>query len=81
MKLSSLVPPPGKSKYELAIIAAREARRLNDWVRRSGETLPGKVTAVALERVIHDDVPYYYEDPNVASQFDAAVAPAEPTLE
>lgn len=81
MKLSSLVPPPGKSKYELAIIAAREARRLNDWVRRSGETLPGKVTAVALERVIHDDVPYYYEDPNVAAQFDAAVAPAEPTLE
>jgi DNA-directed RNA polymerase subunit K/omega len=62
MKLSSLVPPPGKSKYELAIVAAREARRLNDWTRRSGETLPGKVTAVALERVIHDDVPFYYED-------------------
>ena len=65
MKLSSLVPPPGKSKYELAIVAAREARRLNEWTRRSGETLPGKVTAVALERVIHDDVPYYYEDPVV----------------
>ncbi len=64
MKLSSLVPPPGKSKYELAIVAAREARRLNDWTRRSGETLPGKVTAVALERVIHDDVPFYYEDLN-----------------
>ena len=36
MKLSALVPPPGKSKYELSIVAAREARRLNDWVRRSG---------------------------------------------
>lgn len=81
MKLSSLVPPPGKSKYELAIIAAREARRLNDWVRRSGETLPGKVTAVALERVIHEDVPYYYEDPNMVPSFDASVAPVEPTLE
>lgn len=64
MKLSSLVPPPGKSKYELAIVAAREARRLNDWIRRSGETLHGKVTAVALERVIRDDVPFYYEDPS-----------------
>lgn len=76
MKLSSLVPPPGKSKYELAIIAAREARRLNDWIRRSGETLAGKVTAVALERVIHDDVPYYYEDPAVL-----AAAPLEAPLE
>ena len=63
MKLSALVPPPGKSKYELSIVASREARRLNDWIRRSGETLHGKVTAVALERVLHDDVPYYYEDP------------------
>jgi len=63
MKLSALVPPPGKSKYELSIVAAREARRLNDWIRRSGETLHGKVTAVALERVIHDEVPFYYEDP------------------
>ena len=64
MKLSSLGPPPGKSKYELAIVASREARRLNEWIRRSGETLHGKVTAVALERVIRDDVPYYYEDPS-----------------
>ena len=62
MKLSSLVPAAGKSKYEVAIIAAREARRLNTWVRRSGETLPGKVTAVALSRVIKDEVPYYYEE-------------------
>jgi DNA-directed RNA polymerase subunit K/omega len=65
MKLSSLVPPPGKSKYELSIVASREARRLNEWIRRSGETLHGKVTAVALERVIRDDVPYYYEDPSI----------------
>ena len=76
MKLSSLVPPAGKSKYELATVAAREARRLNDWIRRSGETLHGKVTAVALERVIHDDVPYFYEDPSVL-----APAPAEAPLE
>ena len=79
MKLSSLVPPPGKSKYELAIVASREARRLNEWTRRSGETLPGKVTAVALERVIHDDVPFYYEDP-IQIMVQAEV-PIEPTLE
>lgn len=65
MKLSALVPPLGKSKYELAIVAAREARRLNDWVRRSGEVLHAKVTAVALDRTIRDEVPYYYDDPSL----------------
>lgn len=78
MKLASFVPPPGKSKYELSIIAAREARRLNDWVRRSGETLPGKVTVVALDRVIRDEVPFYYEDP---AQMMEPIESAEPTLE
>ena len=61
-KLASLVPPPGASKYELAIAAAREARRLNEWSRRTGENLPGKVTATALERTIHGEVPFYYEE-------------------
>lgn len=61
-KLSSLIPPQGSSKYELAIIAAREARRLNEWGRRSGETVPGKVTAIALERTIRGEVPSYYEE-------------------
>ena len=79
MKLASFVPPPGKSKYELAIIASREARRLNDWVRRSGETLPGKVTAVALDRVIRDEVPFYYEDP--AQRMMEPIETIEPTLE
>jgi DNA-directed RNA polymerase subunit K/omega len=80
MKLSSLVPPPNKSKYELSIVASREARRLNDWIRRSGETLHGKVTAVALERVINDEVPYYFEDP-MALLAQPEEPAAEPTLE
>ena len=63
-KLASLIPPPGTNKYELAIVAAREARRLNDWSRRSGETIPGKVTAAALERVIRGEVAYGYEEQN-----------------
>ena len=61
-KLASLIPPPGTNKYELAIIAAREARRLNDQSRRTGEVIPGKVTALALERVIRADVPFDYDD-------------------
>jgi len=61
-KLASLIPPPGTNKYELAIVAARESRRLNDWSRRTGETIFGKVTAAALERVIRGEVPYAYED-------------------
>jgi len=61
-KLAALIPPPGTNKYELSIVAAREARRLNDWTRRSGDPLPAKVTASALERTIHGEVPYYYDE-------------------
>lgn len=61
-KLAALFPPPGSNKYELAVVAAREARRLNEWCKRTGETLPGKVTAVALERVLSGEVPYAYEE-------------------
>ena len=58
-KLASLIPPLGSNKYELSIIAAREARRLNEW---SGQTVPGKVTATALERTIRREVPFVYEE-------------------
>jgi DNA-directed RNA polymerase subunit K/omega len=61
-KLASLIPPQGISKYEIAIVAAREARRLNEWSRRSGETVSGKVTAMALERTIRGEVRYEYDD-------------------
>ncbi len=64
MKLASLVPPVGTNKYELAIVAAREARRLNEASRQSGATIPGKVTAVALERSIKGEAPYFYDDPD-----------------
>lgn len=61
-KLSSLFPPAGTNKYELAIVAAREARRLNEWSRRTGEVSTAKVTAQALERTVRGEVPYDYED-------------------
>lgn len=62
MKLASLIPPAGANKYEIAIVAAREARRLNEWSRQSGQNMTAKVTAVALQRTIAGEVPYYYED-------------------
>jgi DNA-directed RNA polymerase subunit K/omega len=61
-KLASLMTPPGVNKYEIAIVAAREARRLNDWSRRTGEQVHGKVTAVALERTVHGEVAYDYDE-------------------
>jgi DNA-directed RNA polymerase subunit K/omega len=61
-KLSSLIAPRGSNKYELCVIASREARRLNDWSHRTGENIVGKVTATALERTIRQEVPFLYED-------------------
>jgi DNA-directed RNA polymerase subunit K/omega len=61
-KLASLFTPPGANKYEIAIVAAREARRLNEWSKRTGENVPGKVTAAALERTIRGEVPYLYDE-------------------
>jgi DNA-directed RNA polymerase subunit K/omega len=61
-KLASLIPPLGSNKYEIAIIAAREARRLNEWTRQTGQTVPGKVTSTALERTIKSEVPFHYEE-------------------
>ncbi len=62
MKLASLIPPPGSNKYEIAIIAAREARRLNEWSRQTAQTVSGKVTVSALERTIRGEVPFQYEE-------------------
>lgn len=61
-KLSSLITPYGQNKYELAIVAAREARRLNEWARRTGEVVIGKSTATALERTIRGEVAYEYDE-------------------
>jgi DNA-directed RNA polymerase subunit K/omega len=61
-KLASMIPPPGSNKYEIAIVAAREARRLNDWARRSGDTSTAKVPALALERAVRGEVAYSYDE-------------------
>lgn len=53
---SSNVP----NKYELIIVAAKEARRLNELSRQTGLNLGGKVTNVALEEALKGHVLYTY---------------------
>ena len=54
--------PMGSNKYELAIVAAREARRLNNALRMRGETetSSAKVTTQALSTTLHGEVAYQY---------------------
>jgi len=49
------------NKYELAIIAAKEARRINDVLRRAGQELEDRVTLHALDKVQKGKVRYTYE--------------------
>lgn len=55
---SSNVP----NKYELIIVAAKEARRLNELSRQTGLNLGGKVTNIALEEALKGNVLYQYEE-------------------
>jgi len=48
------------NKYELIIVAAKEARRLNELSRQTGLNLGGKVTNIALEETIKGNVLYRY---------------------
>ena len=55
---SSNVP----NKYELIIVAAKEARRMNELSRQTGLNLGGKVTNIALEEALKGNVLYRYEE-------------------
>ena len=50
------------SKYELIIVAAKEARRWNELSRVTGLNLGGKVTNVALEEALKGNVLYRYKE-------------------
>ena len=50
------------NKYELIIVAAKEARRLNELSRQTGLNLGGKVTNVALEEALKGNVLYQYAE-------------------
>jgi DNA-directed RNA polymerase subunit K/omega len=48
------------NKYELIVVAAKEARRLNDLSRQTGLDLGGKVSNIALEEALKGNVLYQY---------------------
>jgi len=48
------------NKYELIIVASKEARRLNELSRQTGLNPGGKVTNVALEEALKGNVLYRY---------------------
>ena len=54
-KVTDLIP----NKFEAIKIAAMEARRLNDKARTYNVSLPGKITSIAVERLIDGKVEYY----------------------
>ena len=60
IRRSSNIP----NKYELIIVAAKEARRLNELSRQTGLNLGGKVTNIALEEALKGNVLYSYRSEN-----------------
>ena len=54
-KVTKLIP----NKFEAIKIAALEARRLNDRARTYNVSLPGKITTLAVDRLIAGKVEYY----------------------
>ena len=50
------------NKYELIIVASKEARRLNELSRQTGLDIGGKVTNIALEETKLGHVVFRYVD-------------------
>ena len=47
------------NKFEAIKIMALESRRLNDRARSVGIVLPGKLTSIAIQRLINGKVEYF----------------------
>ena len=54
-KVIALIP----NKFEAITVAALEARRLNERARMFGVELPGKITTLAVSRLIEGKIEYY----------------------
>jgi DNA-directed RNA polymerase subunit K/omega len=54
-KVTQLIP----NKFEAIVVAALEARRLNERARMFNVSLPGKITTLAVDRLIAGKVEYY----------------------
>jgi DNA-directed RNA polymerase subunit K/omega len=56
-KVTRLIP----NKFEAIKVAALEARRLNARARTLGVSLPGKITSLAVRRLLSGQVIYFNE--------------------
>lgn len=65
------------SKYELIIVASKEARRLNELSRQTGLNLGGKVTNIALEEALKGNVLYRYQEGILDEPTEPAAAESE----
>ena len=54
-KVTQLIP----NKFEAIKIAALEARRLNERARMYNVSLPGKITTLAVDRLLEGKIEYY----------------------
>ena len=50
------------NKYEMVVVAGREARRLNEMAHQQGRDLKGRVTDLAMARFLNGDVKFRYEE-------------------
>ena len=51
------------NRYEAIRVIAKEARRINNVVKQSGEEIEEKPTSIAISRIIEGKVKYRYEEP------------------
>ena len=51
------------NKYEAVRVIAKEARRINSLLIRSGGEIDEKPTVIALQRVLDEKVKFEYADP------------------
>ena len=51
------------NRYEAIRVMAKEARRINNLIRKAGEEFEEKPTSIAMNRVIDGTVKFEYEEP------------------
>jgi DNA-directed RNA polymerase omega subunit len=51
------------NRYEAIRVIAKEARRINAIIKRSGEEIENKPTSIAIKRLVEGKVKYSYENP------------------
>ena len=66
---------PPENKYERVIVAAKEARRLNEWDQQLLDRPYRRICEEAISRVDKGQVKFTYDPPPVAAPAPAPVAP------